>query len=299
MTTSSAQDSPLISVIIPTRNRANLLERAVKSVLNQKFKDFEIIIINDGSTDHTERVLKKMAEDHKNITYSTTPEPKGACNARNTAIKLSRGKFITNLDDDDQFSPVRLNEFMMHFSQKWSFLCSGYEFKGEKLNYKSVDKKSIINYEDIKNKNQVGNSAFVLKSRLEAVGLYDENMKSWQDYDLWFRLIKEFGPALKLPNHSYLVDVQTSRTRISTSSNAYLGYRQFIDKHKNELSQNNLREQALNDMINRSEDFSIKNLFAITPSFSNIIRIAKLTLRTRTPNLYNTIVKLIISLKKA
>lgn len=98
----------LISVIIPTYNRAHLIRRAVESVLHQTYTPLEILIIDDGSTDTTAEVLKQ---------YPSTPEkqlkyhyqPNGGCSsARNTGIQLAIGQFITFLDSDDEWVPTAL-----------------------------------------------------------------------------------------------------------------------------------------------------------------------------------------------
>ena len=92
------------SVIIPTFNRAYCLERAIDSVLNQSFKDFELIIVDDGSTDDTVEVLKKY---QNKISYIKTKNL-GVSHARNVGIKKSRGEWIALLDSDDEWHENKL-----------------------------------------------------------------------------------------------------------------------------------------------------------------------------------------------
>ena len=100
--------TPLVSVIIPTFNRAEVVSRAVNSVLNQTFKDFECIVVDDGSTDETDSVLRGFADKIKVI----KTENRGVSAARNTGAKLAAGKYIAFLDSDDEWKPKKLQKFI-------------------------------------------------------------------------------------------------------------------------------------------------------------------------------------------
>lgn len=94
------KDNPSVSVIIPTYNRAHLLGRAIQSVLNQTYKDFEIIVVDDGSTDNTEEVMKGF--DDRRIRYIRLSQNSGGSSVpRNIGLKAARGEYIASLDDDD------------------------------------------------------------------------------------------------------------------------------------------------------------------------------------------------------
>lgn len=92
---------PLVSVYIPTRNRSKLLHRAVHSVLEQSYDNFEVIIVDDGSTDETYTIAKELENQNKNIIVLRNEIARGACVSRNLAISHSKGEYITGLDDDD------------------------------------------------------------------------------------------------------------------------------------------------------------------------------------------------------
>ena len=102
-----------ISVIIPTHNRQNLLQEAVNSVLSQDFKQFEMIIVDDGSTDRNPQHLSRLDQ---RIRYLYTPN-RGVSKARNTGIRAARGNFITFLDADDLWQPRKLKQ-QYHFMQQ-------------------------------------------------------------------------------------------------------------------------------------------------------------------------------------
>ncbi|HEY4124800.1 MAG TPA: glycosyltransferase family A protein, partial [Rhizomicrobium sp.] len=97
--------SPIFSVVIPVFNRAHLLERALSSVLNQSFQDFEIIVVDDGSKDDPERVVQAIADSRIRFVRQ---ENMGGGAARNTGIDLAQGRYIAFLDSDDQFLPHHL-----------------------------------------------------------------------------------------------------------------------------------------------------------------------------------------------
>ncbi len=97
---------PKVSVIIPTYNRAHFLCEALDSALSQTFKDFEIIIVDDGSTDNTKQVLEKYGS----RIYYIYQENKGRAEARNTGIRRAKGEHIAFLDDDDIWLPNKLEK---------------------------------------------------------------------------------------------------------------------------------------------------------------------------------------------
>jgi glycosyltransferase involved in cell wall biosynthesis len=109
---------PLISVYIPTYNRLELLKRAVQSVQNQTYKNFEIIIVDDNSSDGTQDFLVGLAKVDSRICYFFKDKNSGACVSRNIAINLAQGELITGLDDDDYFLPHRLEFFLDYWVNK-------------------------------------------------------------------------------------------------------------------------------------------------------------------------------------
>jgi len=94
--------NPTVSVIIPTYNRAHMVGRAIQSVLNQMYKEFELIVVDDGSTDNTEEVVKGFGDER--LRYIRLSEKSGGSAVpRNTGLKVARGEYIACLDDDDSW----------------------------------------------------------------------------------------------------------------------------------------------------------------------------------------------------
>ena len=97
---------PLVSVWIPTYNRLPLLKRAVESVKKQTYKNIEIFIVDNGSTDGTVEYLKQLAGENENIRFHSFAKNEGACRARNYAIQHSQGEYATGLDDDPRVCQI-------------------------------------------------------------------------------------------------------------------------------------------------------------------------------------------------
>ena len=158
--------NPKINIIIPTYNRADLLPRAIDSVLKQSYRNWEAVIIDDGSTDETEKVVKRYTDTR--IHYIKHKLNPGIPAARNTGIKKSKGKYIALLDSDDEWLPQKLACQIKAFKNE-SYNC-GVVYTGGYLVKNNKDKltKSVIVspnnfYEKILFKNIVGSSTVLVK----------------------------------------------------------------------------------------------------------------------------------------
>jgi glycosyltransferase involved in cell wall biosynthesis len=212
----------LVSIYMPTKNRPDLLKRAVASVLNQTHRELELLIVDDGSTDETPAVLDALARQDGRIRHFRNERSRGAPFSRNLAISAARGQWITGLDDDDTFMPGRVSALLAY----WKLLEEvGGDFSciftqdiyddGKTLSYSnkqgSVAWKSLLEY------NVVGNQIFTLTDRLKACGMFDVDMPAWQDFDLFMRVLKRFGPAKLLDSALYRLSVDDRPDRISRS----------------------------------------------------------------------------------
>ena len=125
------KDTLLFSVIIPTYNRAKLLARAINSVIAQQESDWELIIVDDGSTDKTFQVVQKYLRTNKNIRY-LRKRNEGPSKARNKGARSAKGKFVTFLDSDDEYMSNHLSLRRKAINQKpsLSFLYGNFKTKG-------------------------------------------------------------------------------------------------------------------------------------------------------------------------
>lgn len=256
----SGVDYPLVSIYITTKNRPLLLKRALESLLKQTYKNIEVLVFNDGSDiiyiESYAKIINEFEESDLYIKYYNNLDSIGACAARNYMISRATGKYVTGLDDDDFFFPKRIELFVnATMDNDYAFLCAN---GASDCNNSSLTEGGfVINFNDMKNYNCVGNQIFIEKIKLMSVGGFDEHMPAWQDYDTWFRILKKYNKAYKLKARTMFVDTNTERVRISTTSKAHQGYLKFIEKHKPLLNEDNLLSLKYNDLINRKEHFSI------------------------------------------
>lgn len=182
---------PSVSVIIPTYNRAQKVVRAISSVLYQTFNDYEIIVVDDGSTDSTKAAIAQFEE---YVTYIAYPSNLGVSAARNIGIGRSSAPFIAFLDSDDYWLPKKLEAHMEFFrTHPCAQICQTDEIwirKGQRVNPKKKHlKPSGDIFEPSLKLCLVSPSAVMLRrSLLEEVGLFDEDLLACEDYDLWLRI---------------------------------------------------------------------------------------------------------------
>jgi glycosyltransferase involved in cell wall biosynthesis len=100
--------APRVSVVVPTRNRSHALERALRSAFAQSVRDTEVVVVDDGSTDDTAALLRRLAKAEPRLRYVSSPSSEGAAAARNRGISLARGAWVAFLDDDDEWLPHKL-----------------------------------------------------------------------------------------------------------------------------------------------------------------------------------------------
>lgn len=181
---------PLVSVIIPTYNSARFLPDAIDSVLKQTYRSYEIIVVNDGSTDNTSEVLCRYSG---KITVSEQRN-RGVAAARNTGIRAAQGEYIAFLDADDLWLPDKLALQLPLFERNPDVgLVYGYfayvDEEGQFLREKEgrwyrgrVPGKAVFNISI-----RTG-TVVVRKDCFETVGLFDENLKVCEDVNMWVRL---------------------------------------------------------------------------------------------------------------
>jgi glycosyltransferase involved in cell wall biosynthesis len=182
---------PKVSVIIPTFNRPQKVVRAVTSVLNQRAKDFEIIVVDDGSSDSTNRALGKYMS---TIKYIRQPVTRGVSAARNIGIKSSMAPWVAFLDSDDYWLHDKLCSQMKFIDQNAeTAACQTKEIwirKGKRVNPKTKHKKPSgdVFRQSLKLCLVSPSSVIVKRSLFEEVGLFDESLPAAEDYDLWLRI---------------------------------------------------------------------------------------------------------------
>lgn len=206
--------TPCVSVIIPTYNRGWILKEAVESVLAQDFQNFELIIVDDGSTDNTQDVLDAYinacdACGSKIILFKQ--KNRGVSAARNKGIASASGRYIAFLDSDDLWLPEKLSTQVDFFKEnRDALICQTGEIwirNGVRVNPKKKHKKvSGMIFEHSLSLCLVSPSAVMLERGLfDEVGVFDESLPICEDYDLWLRI------SCRYP--IYLIDIPLIQKR--------------------------------------------------------------------------------------
>lgn len=208
----------LVSIYIPTKNRLTLLKRAITSVKEQTYKNIELVIVDDGSSDGTqEYLLQEMASGTLRAIFHE--RSLGACAARNSAIMCSQGEFVTGLDDDDYFLSARRIEF---FIEKWNATGKGIAGVFDSVQVKTVNgmvhrhRSECASYKQLRHQNIVGNQVFAPRNHYLGVGLFDVGMPAWQDWDLWIRMSEKYGDFIGINKTTYLMDEFHDAERLTT-----------------------------------------------------------------------------------
>jgi len=243
-----------VSVVIPTYNREKLIISAINSLKNQTYKNIEIVVVDDCSTDNTHNVMKMQMEMDKRIIYVKQKENKGAPSARNKGIEVATGELIAFLDSDDEWLPLKLEKQIEKFNEDDSI---GVVYTGVKNVIGSNVRSEFIPQEakadmltELLKGNCVGTTSTVVvkKNLLLQVQGFDINLPSCQDWDLWVRLsmITNFGvikEALVLFNEHEGERITTNvKSVVNGHQEFYNKYVHLIDK----LSKSNYQLAYLN-----------------------------------------------------
>lgn len=212
---------PSVSVILPAYNGEKFIGKAIQSVLQQTLSDFELIIINDGSTDHTESIIYEFKDPR--IIYRQNPENKGLIYSLNSAISLAKGKYIARMDADDICLPERLatQKAFLEQHEDIAVVATTIDLvneKDEKNGVWELDRKTITPVQikkAILRQNCIAHPTIMIRSEIIKQLKYKEYQKNIEDYDLWLRLLNHGYKIAKLAEPLLLYRVHdTSVTSI-------------------------------------------------------------------------------------
>lgn len=185
----------LVSVIIPTYNRGELISAALDSVINQTYKELEIIIVDDNSSDNTFNVVEKYCNLDTRINYIKNNKNLGGGGARNIGIKASSGDYIAFLDSDDIWYPEKISRQMSEFQKNplVQAVFSNYIMSQYETNEVVANNNSAISCSPSKifTGNYLGTTSSMIakKETLIKIGMFDSQLRSCQDWDIYIRLI--------------------------------------------------------------------------------------------------------------
>ena len=208
---------PLISVIVPCYNQAQYLDECLQSVLDQTYTDWECIIVNDGSPDHTEEIAKKWVEKDTRFIY-LSKENGGLSSARNAGIEIAKGEWIQFLDSDDKISNDKF-ESASFFFENYDLIISNYQlfnqenliedycsFKDEDLSFKSL----LFNWDE---KYTIPIHCAIFK-KMNITNLFEESLKAKEDFIFWLHYLQKSPKYITLNNRqAYYRTHATSMTK--------------------------------------------------------------------------------------
>lgn len=222
---------PLISVIIPTHNRVAYLEDCLKSLINQTYSNYEIIVINDNSKDNTELLLNNYTKNYNFIKYFNSNQTGGNA-ARNLGVEKANGNYIAFMDDDDFCEIDRLERQMkvvMDNNFKYDFIISGYYILNNQLKkIKKVDYRKKIE--------SIGfpQRWLIKKEIIINSGLFDINQPALQDVEFYWRLRE--NAQIKFDNYP-VVSIRNSEVSITKNSLKMIsGIKRLLELHGNKMN---------------------------------------------------------------
>ncbi|MBY0196841.1 glycosyltransferase family 2 protein [Priestia megaterium] len=241
----------MISVIIPTFNRRDIISRSIASVLNQTYKNIEVLVIDDASTDDTDKVVKKIKDPR--VKYFRLRENTQGTVPRNYGIEKSSGEYIAFLDSDDEWFPKKLElqiNYIKSYGEKANnvlcFTNADVKINDKKINKVINDeclfKSDIVNY-IFENNNFVQTSTFMIKADIAKRIKFNSSLKKHQDYDFCIRLQKQGVEFLLLDETLtlYYSDVNSNQissfnlNKIKTSMNWFEENQKYFNENSRKV----------------------------------------------------------------
>ncbi|MGD6778614.1 teichuronic acid biosynthesis protein TuaG [Sutcliffiella horikoshii] len=224
--------SPLVSIITPSYNAEKFIEETVKSVQDQSVTDWEMIIVDDCSSDSTRDILHRLAGLDSRIKVVLLKENGGAAVARNTALEHAKGRYIAFLDSDDQWKPNKLEKQLTFMKENnYAFTFTAYDLmneNGDLLN-KTIGAPEKIDYKGLLKNTIIGCLTVILdKDQVGEVRM--PNIRTRQDFALWLSVLREghIAYGMSEPLSVYrLVEGSISSNKLKTAKRNWYVYREI------------------------------------------------------------------------
>ena len=233
----------MLTVVVPTYNRARMLGRALRSVLSQTYESFEVIVVDDGSIDETESVVRDFQDPR--VRYVRHETNAGVSVARNTGVRMAKARWVVFLDSDDEMLPTLLeqvNQAVEQATEDVGFLWCGLQRIREHEGGRETVRQEVWNpvfgsREEayrcfLKNRHFGSCSGFGVKvSAYWAVGGFDEGLAQAEDVDLLLRLVRRYDFTVVedvLINYYVHKGARVSRASVARA----LGYRAVLEKYR-------------------------------------------------------------------
>ena len=211
-------DEPLVSVIMPVYNRIGIVKHAIDSVLKQSYKNFELIIIDDGSNDGTVDLIESISNKDNRIKLIKHEENKGVCKSRNDGLKIAKGEYIFYLDSDNTWKKEYLKTMVGAYLElpdakalySGQYIANNYFSPIERVRYGSFNKSLLYN------RNYIDLNCFTHKKEVyNEIGGFRENLKRLNDYDYILKIVDNDFKIYSIPVILSNYYLKNSHNRIS------------------------------------------------------------------------------------
>ncbi len=231
---------PKISVIIPTYNCAEYLPKAIDSILNQTYQDFEIIIVDDGSTDNTKTKAEHFIRKYPEKIRYFYQENRGLPGARNAGINVAKGDYVALLDADDELNPEALKKCLFFIENNNSKWCITDILRIE-------NKKKEILHSNIPNNNLllcvlddcyyfIRRAFFFDKKALLDISLFDISYRVYEDWELYIRMIVNKKEPVYINEPLYIYRVRRNSLTKNNTNQSLFFYLKVLNKHHKRLA---------------------------------------------------------------
>ena len=251
--------NPLVSIVVPCYNQAQYLSEAIESIIKQTYQNWECIIVNDGSPDNTDEIVKDWINKDNRIHYLKKTNT-GVCDTRNKGIALAKGSYILPLDADDKIAPQYLEEAISVFNKDNKL----------KLVYCNLILFGVINkqqaspsylFETMLSENLIHNAAIFRKSDFDTTIGYNVNMnEGLEDWDFWLTFLTPKDKVVKLDGFYlyYRIKEVARSTQIDTLKNERLILQIFKNHQDKYLEYYNPIRDHINHLHYKSEYTNLK-----------------------------------------
>lgn len=237
----SAAEPELVSVVIPTRDRSERLQRALASVQAQHWRSIEIVVVDDASIDGTPALMAKLQGQDGRIRYIRNDAPQGGGGARNAGIAAARGKYVAFLDDDDEWLPHKLERqhAMLAAHPEASAISCGFVLGTPGSADRTRTLAAPRDLQQLLRSNCLGGASFCFTTlaRMREISGFDSGLRAGQDWDLWLKLFAR-GPVLVCPEALVRYATHADRRITGNPESEYRGrrrihrrYRRLMDPH--------------------------------------------------------------------
>lgn len=251
-----------VSVIIPTYNRADTIERAVRSVLAQTYTNLEVIVVDDGSSDHTEDVVKRIEDER--VRFYRLPSNGGVGHARNEGVKLAGTELIAFHDSDDVWRPEKLEKQMAYWEKypEFGMIYCPYLFHrldGSEMKIPDPAKSEKLEgdiFYSLLVRNSIGAPTVLMRKKcFVACGGFDESLKCLEDWEFALRFAHDFQIG-------YMDEIQVDAYRtpgsVSSEAGGFFETRcRMIAVYQKELVRADLFDEAVSDLFRQAESCDV------------------------------------------